>query len=460
MPKGRFIALSLLLDALLVNVGFVAAFFIRFQGELPAFNVGPYLVLAPIVTVVYLAAGYIYELYQPERTENAWAVMRAVLSTVTLGTLLFSAIAFFAGPDFSSIARFAIVLSWFTVSALLIGWRLLFLHFGRVTWPTQRVLLLGTSPLACELADELDHRAQWGFEVVGFVRVEDGDAPPLDESTAALCTHPVFPSGQELSEIIAANDVHRIIVVSPVAIRELVEELVLAEEIDVTVDVVPELYEVFIGSVDSMVGDIPLMQITRSTAPGWFSAFKRGLDIVFAALLLVVLSPILLLAILAILVTMGMPVIFRQERAGKDLRTFDVLKFRTMMRDAEKASGPVLAEADDPRITPLGRVLRRYRIDELPQLVNILKGDMSFVGPRPERPYFVERFVEQIPGYRERFRVQPGVTGLAQVMGGYATTPERKLKYDLIYMYHQSLAMDVQIVIETLRVVLTGRGAR
>ncbi len=131
-----------------------------------------------------------------------------------------------------------------------------------------------------------------------------------------------------------------------------------------------------------------------------------------------------------------------------------------MVKDAEKLTGPVLAEEDDPRITKVGRFLRRSRIDELPQIFNILAGDMSFVGPRPERPFFVEQFVAEIPGYRERFSIKPGVTGLAQVSGGYATTPERKLKYDLIYMYHQNLAMDLQIVAETLRVVLTGRGAR
>jgi lipopolysaccharide/colanic/teichoic acid biosynthesis glycosyltransferase len=202
------------------------------------------------------------------------------------------------------------------------------------------------------------------------------------------------------------------------------------------------------------------MQITRSSVPKWFASVKRVADVVFALMLLVLLSPVLLLAALAILASMGTPVVFRQERTGRDLRPFAVYKFRTMVRNAEQLSGPVLAEADDPRITPVGRFLRTYRIDELPQLVNILKGDMSFVGPRPERPYFVEQFLKEIPGYRERFRVHPGVTGLAQVMGGYATTPERKLKYDLIYMYHQSLAMDVQIVLETLRVVLTGRGAR
>ncbi len=131
-----------------------------------------------------------------------------------------------------------------------------------------------------------------------------------------------------------------------------------------------------------------------------------------------------------------------------------------MVRDAERDSGPVMAAAGDERVTRVGRFLRRYRLDEIPQLVNIIKGDMSFVGPRPERPFFVERFMAETPGYRERFSIRPGVTGLAQVSGGYATTPERKLKYDLIYMYHQTPAMDAQIVAETLRVVLTGRGAR
>jgi lipopolysaccharide/colanic/teichoic acid biosynthesis glycosyltransferase len=130
-----------------------------------------------------------------------------------------------------------------------------------------------------------------------------------------------------------------------------------------------------------------------------------------------------------------------------------------MVRDAEADSGPVLAQEDDGRITRVGRLLRRFRIDELPQLVNILKGEMSFVGPRPERRHFVEQLMTT-QGYGERFAIKPGVTGLAQVNGTYATTPERKLKYDLIYMYHQNLAMDAQIVAETLRVVLTGRGSR
>ncbi|HZL03889.1 MAG TPA: exopolysaccharide biosynthesis polyprenyl glycosylphosphotransferase, partial [Coriobacteriia bacterium] len=211
---------------------------------------------------------------------------------------------------------------------------------------------------------------------------------------------------------------------------------------------------------DSTVSDIPLMELTRLESPGWFRLVKRALDIALALVLLVVLSPVLLLSALGILLTMGWPIVYTQDRTGRDRRPFNVIKFRTMVRNAEQLSGPVLAEEDDPRVTPVGRFLRRYRIDELPQVVNILKGDMSFVGPRPERPFFVEQHIAQIPGYRERFKVKPGVTGLAQVSGSYATTAERKLKYDLIYMYHQSLLMDVQILVETVRVVLTGRGAR
>jgi lipopolysaccharide/colanic/teichoic acid biosynthesis glycosyltransferase len=157
---------------------------------------------------------------------------------------------------------------------------------------------------------------------------------------------------------------------------------------------------------------------------------------------------------------MGPPITYRQERLGRDLRPFTLFKFRTMVRDAEALTGPVLADDEDPRVTALGRFLRTYRLDELPQLLNILRGEMSFVGPRPERAFFIGQYLSEIPAYRERFRIKPGVTGLAQVSGGYATTPERKLKYDLIYMYHQSLLMDVRIVADTVRVVLTGHGAR
>jgi len=453
MPRSRFIALSIVLDGLLVNAAIVGAFFVRFAGELPEFNFSAYAALWPLITVIFLVAGYIYGLYEPERTQNAWSMSRAVLQAITLGTLLTAAVAFFAGPRFFSFSRLVIVIAWVFELVALVGWRFAALNLTPIKWPEQRVLIIGTDEVARDLAAELAEQAEWGYRVVGMVARD-----AADERTARGGALPILGVARDVASIVESHQVNRVIIASPMAQRESIEQIALSS--DVRVEVVPELYEIFIGTIDSTVSDIPLMEITRTGVPAWFVSAKRVADVVFALVLLVVLSPLLLLVSLSVLISMGSPILFTQQRVGKDLAPFRVLKFRTMVRDAEKDTGPVLAAEDDPRITGLGRFLRRYRIDELPQLLNILAGDMSFVGPRPERPEFVEGLLAEIPSYRERFRAKPGVTGLAQVNGSYATTPERKLKYDLIYMYHQNLLMDVQIVAETVRVVLTGRGAR
>jgi len=457
MSRGRFISLSLVFDALLINIAFVGAFYVRFGGELPAFNFDAYIALAPVLTLIYLGTGYIYGLYEPERTESAWSVTRAVFSAVTLGAILTMAVSFMGGPRFFSFSRLAILLSWFLHNGVLVGWRLLFMRIVSIEWPEQRVLVVGTGDVARELAVELRRRSRWGYRVVGLLAGTEEEHAAMPAVSNEL---PVLGGPTEAVRIVTEHSVDRVIVVSPIELRALVEDLALAQESDVRVDVVPELYEIFIGSVDARISDIPLMEVTRSSVPPYMVSAKRAVDIIGALLIILLLSPVLLIAWIGVVVTMGFPVLFRQERVGKDLRPFEVYKVRTMVRDAEKKTGPVLAAEDDPRITPWGRFMRTYRIDELPQLLNILKGDMSFVGPRPERKFFVDQNMVEIPGYRERFNVKPGATGLAQVSGGYATTPERKLKYDLIYMYHRNLAMDAQIVLETLRVVLTGRGAR
>ena len=460
MSRNRFIALSIVLDVLVVNLGYVLAFLIRFGGHLPADqiqNIPVYLVLSPIVTLFYVMGAWTYGLYDPERSDTAWLVARGGFATALLGLVLTAAVAFLGGPRTAAFARTVVLLAWPIEFVLLTGWRLAFLRFGRVKWPEQRVLIVGTNDTSVELADEVAKRAKWGWKIAGLIE------PGLEACSAGpheLGGHPVLGCAADVGKIAADTRANRVIVVSPIALRELVEGLVLADEVSVRVDVVPELYEIFIGTVDAIVGDVPLMEITRSTVPRYYAAAKRALDLAGSVVLFVIASPLLLLAVIGIVATDGFPFIYSQERSGKHLKPFPVYKLRTMVKDAEKFSGAVLAEEDDPRITRVGRLLRKTRIDELPQLFNIIRGDMSFIGPRPERPVFTEQFCREIPGYRERFNVKPGVTGLAQVSGGYATTPERKLKYDLIYMYHQNLAMDLQIVAETLRVVLTGRGAR
>ena len=450
MSRGRFVTLSLVVDALLVNAGIVLAFFLRFQGRLPEFNFEAYISLAPVLTVAYLIALYVFGLYEPERVESGWSVAASVGRAVTLGAILTAALSFFLGTF--AFSRLVILIAWLVNMGLIVGWRLAALRLTPIRWPEQRVVIVGTGESALELARELSERAKWGYTLCGFVSPR-GEAPATFEAGATM-----LGDVGSLHDIVSEHEVDRIIVTSPAAHREVVEDLAL--DAPVRIDVIPELYEIFMGQVDTVVSDIPLMELTRGPVPNWFSAFKRLADVALSLALLVVLSPVIAVSAAMVLATMGRPVLFTQERVGREMRRFRVVKLRTMVRDAEAHTGPVLAAEDDARITPVGRMLRRYRLDELPQLFNILTGDMSFVGPRPERPHFVERYVTQIPGYRERFKVKPGATGLAQVSGSYATTPERKLKYDLIYMYHQSLLMDFQILVQTVRVVLTGHGAR
>jgi sugar transferase (PEP-CTERM system associated) len=190
---------------------------------------------------------------------------------------------------------------------------------------------------------------------------------------------------------------------------------------------------------------------------------KRLFDIVCASILIILALPVMMIAALAIVVENGFPILYRQERVGLQGRLFNVIKFRSMRRDAEKDGKPVWAKAKDDRVTKVGKIIRKIRVDELPQLFSVLKGDMSLVGPRPERPFFVDQLTKEIPFYAVRHSVKPGVTGWAQVRFHYGTTVEdsaEKLQYDLYYVKNHSLFLDILVLFETVGVVLTGKGAQ
>lgn len=191
----------------------------------------------------------------------------------------------------------------------------------------------------------------------------------------------------------------------------------------------------------------------------FYPTIKRIFEIVFSIAFLIVTFPVLLLIAIAIKLESKGPIFYRQERVGLHGKTFYVLKLRSMYTDAEK-NGPQWAEKNDPRVTRVGRFIRKTRIDEIPQLINILRGDMSLIGPRPERPVFTERFAREIPGFKNRLTVKPGLTGWAQVNGGYDATPREKFEMDMYYIRNQSLALDMKILLRTVWVVLSGNGAR
>jgi exopolysaccharide biosynthesis polyprenyl glycosylphosphotransferase len=223
--------------------------------------------------------------------------------------------------------------------------------------------------------------------------------------------------------------------------------------------VVPSVYDILVGRVSTLqLHDVPLVEVLKDPQEDLAFLIKEVVDVAAAALLLLLCCPVFFVAACAIKLTSAGPILYRQRRVGRDSKEFVMYKLRTMIDQAEAGTGPVLAGADDGRITPVGRFLRATRIDEIPQLFNVLNGTMSLVGPRPERPEFVEEFLRTIPGYAERLQVKPGLTGLAQVNGEYHTTAEYKLKYDLAYIYNYSLWLDIRILAETVKVMLTRKG--
>ena len=327
--------------------------------------------------------------------------------------------------------------------------------------PRRRALVVGGGP-AADLIAETVRRHPWsGVEVVGRVAEPKEQSPALTRP-AARVEHPALPllgTVERLAEIVERERVDEVILTPEGSSwRDRISERI-PEGWRADLLVWPSPFETMIGRLRfRIVGDLPLLE-ARSRPFEPVAAFaKRAFDLLISAVLLVLLTPVLALAALAVAGTSAGGVFYRQIRVGKEGRLFQLWKLRTMRKGAEIETGAVLASPGDPRMTGIGRALRSARIDEIPQLWNVLVGDMSLVGPRPERPEFTGEFAESVPGWTLRHSVRPGLTGLAQVSGEYSTEPEIKLRYDLAYLNNWSFGLDLSILLRTLRVILTRRG--
>jgi exopolysaccharide biosynthesis polyprenyl glycosylphosphotransferase len=315
--------------------------------------------------------------------------------------------------------------------------------------PRRRALVVGTGPAAALIAEAIRRHPWTGVEVVGLV----GEPP---SPTAGLS---VLGPIEKLTEITEAQQADEVILTPEAAgWREgLPQNLPRGMPVDVLVW--PSPFETMIGRLRfRIVGDLPLLEAKVRPLEGLAAAAKRSLDVVVSVVLLVLSLPVLALAAAVIFGTSRGGAFYRQERTGKDGLPFQLWKLRTMQAGAEDETGAVISAPGDPRVTAVGRFLRATRIDELPQLWNVLMGDMSLVGPRPERPEFTERFVRAVEGWSLRQAVRPGLTGLAQISGDYGSEPEIKLRYDLAYLNNWSFGLDLAILFKTLPVVLTRRG--
>lgn len=367
---------------------------------------------------------------------------------------------------------------YFLTPSLLIGRGVLFIALGlalisaalirialdkawKITAFKQHVLILGAGNLAMNVAREISRRDDLNLVLAGFIAEQKAAT-----ANRRLLGYPVYGPGATLELVTKhCHGPARIIVAlqdcrGALPIRELVKLRVQGVHV-----------EDAHSAMAALTGRVWL----ETVRPSWFvfsdgfrrskvtHMSKRVFDVIVALLAAMVSAPIIALATLAVYLDSGRPIFYRQTRVGLRGKVFELIKFRSMRVDAEKVGGAQWAKANDPRVTRLGAFLRKYRLDELPQLLNVIRGEMSFVGPRPERPVFVEKLREQIPYYDERHSVRPGLTGWAQVQFTYGASVEdalRKLEYDLFYLVHMSAAFDCAIVFQTVRIVLFGMGGR
>jgi sugar transferase (PEP-CTERM system associated) len=358
------------------------------------------------------------------------------------------------------IGRGVFMMSAFLVLALVIGWRVAFEWLSRRVAPHERLLLVGTGTGAVALAREMFERRQdLGVEIVGFV---DPDPSMLG---APVLNPGVIGTIEDIPSIVRARNVDRVVVSLADARGKLPMDKLLEMKLDgVSFAHLASVYEEYTGKI-----------AVENLRPSWLifsqgfkksrtlTRLKRLQDILIAGIGLIVALPIMAMVAVAVKVTSTGPALYSQRRVGRHGRLFTVRKFRSMYEDAEALTGPVWAAKEgDPRVTPVGRFLRRSRLDEVPQLWNVLIGDMSFVGPRPERPEFVAKLTEQIPFYPQRHVIRPGLTGWAQVRYTYGASTEdalQKLQYDLFYIKNLSLALDLFIIVDTIKTVILRKGA-
>lgn len=455
--------LLIFIDFITINLAYIVYFYFRVETgwfdliSKPEFFL-PMLVIYFYWFLIFLFVG----MYRTWFAASRFDELTTLFKTSFIGVMILFFLIFIDDISYqqSSAQRYLIFIYW--------GIFILFVSSGRLfVRSLQRNLLLrgigrrntviiGYNDKAKEVFIEVNRAKALGLDVIGFVLVnENNSTQDKDEK--------ILGTIDEIQDIVHRNNVKEVIIALDKHEHDLMLDVIAKCDFnDLNIKIVPDLYEIISGQArTNQLYGVPLIEINPQLMPVWERKIKRLMDIVFSLIILTLTLPITLIVAMAIKIDSEGPVFFKQIRVGKDGKEFKIYKFRSMIKDAEKHTGPVWSTKDDPRITRVGKIIRKFRLDEIPQFINVLRGEMSLVGPRPERPYFVEKLSKEIPLYKRRLRVKPGITGWAQVKHKYDETIEdvkKKLQYDLYYIENISLRMDLKILFRTVFVVLFGKG--
>ncbi len=440
--------LHLIFDLVALETAFLLSYYLRFLSGWFAVPLGvpsfePYLLTSLVLLMIWVGIFYAEGLYDPTRRRSIEEDLVGVFRGVILGSLVVLALAFFVRQLSYSRSFFGIFF-WMSLFLLVVG-RVSSRGILRKIYErgvgTVRVLVVGGSSMHERVVETYQRLPGMGYQLVGESSSRDPD---------------------EIERLMLECRADQVVLA--LAFEDLDLVAAVAERLGphhVDVFLVPDMYRIHVSRMRlKEIAGLPFISVREVGLSGMDRIVKRGFDLLFSAGALLALSPLLLLLGVLVKSSSKGPVLYRQERLGRDNRPFDMLKFRTMKADAEGDSGPVWTVENDPRRTAIGSFLRRYSLDELPQLFNVLRGDMSMVGPRPERAHFAEEFQDTVPRYLERHRVRSGLTGWAQVNGLRGNTPiEDRTIYDLHYVENWSLGLDLRILLRTVKSVIRGDNA-
>ncbi len=457
LVRAAYVASLILGDILAISVAFIFAYELRAMMERRPDQVTSLAEYAPTLAFLVLSligTFALMRMYLPRRGRSHIDQLGALFTALTIGNVVAMAVSAFSlrGLD---VPRQLLIYAW--ALSILFVWllRSLIEYSLRVArragLDPERLLIIGAGEEGTTILHKVRSNPDLGYELVGFIDDFRSDGPA-----------PVLGGLAALPDVLAQRGVGEVVVADQrLTHGQILDIVAICDRAQVSVKIFPDLFHLAVREVSpSEFGGLPMLGVRDVSLRGWNLLLKRAMDVVLASVLLVAFSPLLMIVALAVKLTSAGPILFVQDRVGINGRAFPCVKFRSMRVDAEDETGPVWAIPGDGRTTAIGAFLRRYSIDELPQLVNVLVGDMSLVGPRPERPFFVEQFSRLVPRYDKRHREKAGVTGWAQVNGlrGQSGIEERTL-YDLFYVEHWSPAFDLKIILKTIAAVIRGRNA-